>query len=37
MTISLSASDLAAYDRNHDNSTLVFTPTNIAHGQFESD
>ena len=35
-TISLSASDLAAYDRNHDNSTLVFIPTNLTHGQFES-
>ena len=34
-TISLSASDLAAYDRNHDNSTLVFIPANIIHGQFE--
>ena len=34
-TISLSASDLAAYDRNHDNSTLVFIPTNMTHGQFE--
>ncbi len=34
--VSLSAFDLAAYDRNHDNSTLVFIPTNIIHGQFES-
>ena len=30
-----SASNLAAYDRNHDNNTLVFIPTNITHGQFE--
>ena len=29
------ASNLAAYDRNHDNSTLVFIPTNMTHGQFE--
>ncbi len=34
-TISLSASDLAAYDHNHDNNTLVFIPTNLTHGQFE--
>ncbi len=35
-TVSLSVSNLAACDRNHDNSTLVFIPTNITHGQFES-
>ncbi len=34
--VSLSASDLAAYDRNHDNNTLVFIPTNLTNGQFES-
>ena len=33
--ISLGASNLAAYDRNHNNSTLMFIPTNITHGQFE--
>ncbi len=34
-TVLLSTSNLAAYDRNHDNSTLAFIPTNITHGQFE--
>ena len=33
--ITLTTADLAAYDRNHDNNTLVFIPTNITHGQFE--
>ena len=32
----LSPSNLAIYDRNHDNDTLVFIPTDIIHGQFES-
>ena len=31
----LSVSNLAAYDRNHDISTLVFILSNVIHGQFE--
>ena len=27
---------LSAYDRNHKNSTLIFFPTNVNHGRFES-
>ncbi len=34
--VSLNIFNLAAYDHNHDNSTLVFIPTNITHGRFES-
>ena len=34
-TIALTAFNLAAYDRNHDNSTLVFMLSNVIHGQFE--
>ncbi|MBS0350630.1 MAG: FG-GAP repeat protein [Proteobacteria bacterium] len=34
--IRLNATFLAAYDRNHLNDTLVFFPTNITHGYFES-
>ncbi len=31
----LNASHLAAFDRNHDNNSLIFVPTNITHGYFE--
>ncbi len=31
----LNSAHLGAYDRNHDNATLVFIPSNITHGQFE--
>ena len=34
-TVLIGSGNLAAYDRNHDNSTLVFVPSNITHGQFE--
>ena len=34
-TVLIKSSDLAAYDRNHDNNTLVFFPSHIIHGQFE--
>ncbi len=34
-TVLININDLAAYDRNHDNSTLVFIPSNVTHGQFE--
>ncbi|MBS0351114.1 MAG: FG-GAP repeat protein, partial [Proteobacteria bacterium] len=27
---------LSAYDLNHDNNTLIFTPTNVSHGYFEA-
>jgi Cadherin-like/FG-GAP repeat len=33
--VRLTTDDLAAYDRNHDNNTLLFFPTNLSHGQFE--
>ncbi len=32
----LSTSDLSAYDRNNDNATLIFSPTNVTHGYFSS-
>ena len=32
----LNATHLAAFDRNHDNNSLVFVPTNITHGYFEN-
>jgi hypothetical protein len=35
-TTPLSATFLAAIDRNHLNDTLVFYPTNVTHGYFES-
>ncbi len=31
----LNSAHLGAYDRNHDNATLVFIPSNITHGEFE--
>ena len=34
-TVFITPSCLAAYDRNHDNNTLVFIPSNVTHGQFE--
>ncbi len=34
--VTLSSSDLAAYDRNHNNGSLQFFPSGIIHGQFES-
>ena len=34
--IALNTNDLGAYDRNHNNNTLVFIPSNISHGQFEA-
>ena len=34
-TVFITSNHLAAYDRNHDNSTLVFIPSNVTHGQFE--
>ena len=33
--VTLTANDLSAYDRNHNNNTLVFVPTAISHGKFE--
>ncbi|MBS0351420.1 MAG: FG-GAP repeat protein, partial [Proteobacteria bacterium] len=35
-TINLNATFLAAYDRNHPNSSLVFAPANVTHGYFQS-
>ena len=35
-TIQLNSTYLAAYDRNHDNNTLVFVPSAVTHGQFET-
>ena len=34
--IQLNATYLAAYDRNHHNDTLIFFPSNVTHGHFES-
>lgn len=34
-TVLLTSADLAATDRNHDNQTLVFSPSGVTHGQFE--
>ena len=34
-TVLITPSCLSAYDLNHDNSTLVFIPSNVTHGQFE--
>ena len=34
--IALNTDDLGAYDRNHNNNTLVFIPSNVSHGQFEA-
>ena len=35
-TLPLTSNYLAAYDRNHDNATLVFIPGNISHGYFSA-
>ena len=35
-TIQLNSTYLAATDRNHNNNTLVFIPSGISHGQFET-
>ena len=35
-TLQLTTGHLAAYDLNHDNHTLLFIPTAVTHGQFES-
>ncbi|MBS0351861.1 MAG: FG-GAP repeat protein, partial [Proteobacteria bacterium] len=35
-TINLNSGFLAAYDRNHNNNTLVFVPSAVEHGQFEA-
>ncbi len=34
--IQLNSTYLAAYDRNHNNNTLVFIPSGVSHGQFEA-
>ena len=34
-TMLINSNHLAAYDRNHDNNTLMFVPSNVTHGQFE--
>ena len=33
-TLPLTSNDLAAYDLNHNNATLVFIPSNVSHGYF---
>ena len=35
-SVELSYTNLAAYDRNHNNQTLVFSPTGITHGYFST-
>ncbi len=35
-SVVLSYINLGAYDRNHNNQTLVFVPTGIAHGYFST-
>ena len=35
-SVILSYINLAAYDRNHNNQTLIFAPTGIAHGYFST-
>ena len=35
-TIPLNATFLAAYDRNHNNSSIIFFPANVTQGYFES-
>ena len=35
-TVEITGENLAASDRNHNNETLVFIPTAISHGQFET-
>ncbi len=34
-TVTLNSMSLGAYDRNHNNNTLVFVPSGVTHGQFE--
>ena len=34
-SVVLNSSFLSAYDRNHDNNTLIFIPSAITHGQFK--
>ncbi len=34
--IALQSSHLGAYDRNHNNNTLVFVPSNVSHGYFST-
>ncbi len=34
--ITLQSSHLGAYDRNHNNNTLVFVPSNVSHGNFST-
>ena len=34
--VQLNSTYLAAYDRNHNNNTLIFFPTTVTHGHFES-
>ncbi len=34
--ITVNATYLAAYDRNHNNNTLVFIPSSVSHGYFEA-
>ena len=34
--VPLNSTSLSAYDRNHNNNTLIFFPTNVTHGHFES-
>ena len=34
-TLPLNSTFLSAYDLNHDNSTLMFIPSNVTHGEFE--
>ena len=34
-TLPFNSTFLSAYDLNHDNSTLVFIPSNVTHGEFE--
>ena len=34
-TVLITPGCLSAYDRNHDNKTLVFVPSNVTHGRFE--
>ena len=36
LTVRLHSSFLAAYDRNQNNNTLIFSPTNVTHGYFSS-
>ena len=35
-SIQINATDLSAYDLNHNNDTLLFIPSGVVHGRFES-